>query len=73
MAAYQRGDDSTAMRLLRPLAAEQAIAFAQLAPGEMDASGQGVPLDYAEAATWFRKAGFQAVLLSMPQSSQERV
>ena len=64
MAAYQRGDYSTAMRLLRRLAAEQGIALAQLALGEMYASGRGAPLDYAEAATWFRKAGDQGFALA---------
>jgi len=64
MAAYQRGDYSTAMQLLRPLAAEQGIALAQLALGEMYASGRGAALDYAEAATWFRKAGDQGFALA---------
>ncbi len=55
VAAYQRGDYATALRLLRPLA-DQGNAVAQYNPGFMYDKGQGVPQDYAEAAGWYHKA-----------------
>lgn len=57
-AAYEHGDDATALRLLRPLAAE-GNATAQVILGFMYANGNGVPQDHAEAITWFRKAAEQ--------------
>src|SRR5208283_5440042 len=56
VAAYQRGDYATAMWLLRPLAADQGMALAQFCLGVMYANGMGTPHDYAQAATWYRKA-----------------
>ena len=57
-AAYQRGDDATAMRLLLPLA-EQGDAGAQTDLGWMYANGRGAPQDYAQALMWRRKAADQ--------------
>ena len=53
--AYMRGDYTTALRLMRPLA-EQGDAAAQFDLGKMYRMGQGLPQDYAEAAKWYRKA-----------------
>jgi TPR repeat protein len=57
-AAYQRGDDATANRLLRPLA-EQGDAGAQTDLGWMYANGRGAPQDDAQALAWRRKAADQ--------------
>ncbi len=58
VAAYQRGDYATAMRLWRPLA-EQGLADAQNILGVMYGKGQGVPQDDAEAVKWYRLAAEQ--------------
>ncbi len=58
MAAYQRGDHATALRLWRPLA-EQGLAEAQSNLGIMYRKGRGVAQDYAEAVKWFRLAAEQ--------------
>ena len=58
VAAYQRGDYSTAVRLWRPLA-EQGDAFVQWLLGIMHDQGQGVPQDDAEAVKWYRLAAEQ--------------
>ena len=58
LAAAQKGDYATAMRLWRPLA-EQGDASAQLNLGIMFDQGQGVTQDYAAAAAWFRMAAEQ--------------
>jgi TPR repeat protein len=58
VAAYEREDYATALRLLRPLA-EQGEASAQFNLGFMYDLGQGVPQDYAEAVKWYRKAADQ--------------
>jgi len=58
IAAYDRGDFATALRLMRPLA-EQGYASAQHNVGIIYGDGQGVPQDYAEAMKWFRKAAEQ--------------
>jgi TPR repeat protein len=60
MAAYERQDYATAMRLLRPLA-EQGSADAQDVVGVMYAEGQGVPRDYVEAANWYRRSAEQGL------------
>jgi len=54
-AAYHRGDYTTALRELRPLA-EQGDTAAQYNLGFMYGNGQGVLQDYAEALKWYRKA-----------------
>jgi uncharacterized protein len=58
MAAQERGDPATAMRLLRPLA-ERGDTRAQLTVGFLYMSGQGVPPDNPEAFKWFRLAANQ--------------
>jgi uncharacterized protein len=58
VAAYEKGDYATALRLMRPIA-EQGDASAQHALGLMYANGQGVPQDYAAAVSWYRKAAEQ--------------
>ncbi len=58
VAAYERGDYATALRLMRPLA-EQGDAAAQSNLGVMYDTGQGVPQDDAEAVKWFRLAAEQ--------------
>ena len=58
VAAYEKGDYATALRLLRPIA-DQGDAGAQYNLGLMYANGQGVPQDYAAAVNWYRKAAEQ--------------
>jgi TPR repeat protein len=58
IAAYEKGDYPTALRLMRPLA-EHGDAVAQHNLGVMYATGHGVPQDYATAASWYRKAAGQ--------------
>ena len=60
VAAYDRGDYTTALRLYRPLA-NQGSAAAQHNLGFMYAHGQGMPQDYAEAVMWYRKAAEQGL------------
>ncbi len=50
IAAQNKGDYATALRLLRPLA-EGGNATAQYNLGGLYASGQGVPQNYAEAVS----------------------
>ena len=57
-AAYDKQDYTTALRLLRPLAA-QGEADAQFHLGVMYQVGQGVPQDYAQAVKWYRLAADQ--------------
>ena len=58
VAAYERGDYTTAFREFKTLA-EQGNAKAQLALGLMYELGRGVPRDDAEAVKWYRKAAEQ--------------
>src|ERR1700675_398309 len=58
LAAYQRNDYATALKLLRPLA-EQGDASAQLSLGSMYFSGRGVKRDQAEALKWYLRAADQ--------------
>ena len=62
-AAYQRGDITTALRLLRPLA-EQGNAYAQFSLGVMYAKGQGVTQDYKEAMEWYRRSADQGFAIA---------
>jgi hypothetical protein len=55
MAAYDRGDYASAMRLWRPLA-EKGDPRAQTNLGVMYAKGRGIRQDYTAAANWYRKA-----------------
>ena len=56
--AYEKGDFSTALQLLRPLA-DQGFAPAQSKLGDMYADGAGVPQDRAAAYMWFSLAAAQ--------------
>lgn len=58
LAAHDRQDYATALRLLRPLA-EKGHADAQTFLGIMYGRGDGVPQDHAEEVKWFRKAADQ--------------
>lgn len=58
LAAAEHGNYADALRLLTPLA-EQGVARAQSALGEMYYTGHGVPRDAAQAAQWYRKAADQ--------------
>ena len=60
LAAYNRGDYTTALKIFRPLAA-QGIAEAQFNLGYMYYFGRGVPQDYAEAVKWHRLAAAQVI------------
>jgi TPR repeat protein len=53
--AFHRGDYEAAYRLIKPLA-EKGLPEAQFNLGLLYDTGQGVPQNYAEAATWYRKA-----------------
>jgi len=55
LAAYERGDYPTALRLFLPLA-EQGNTVAQFNVGIMYDKGQGVAQDYREAENWYRLA-----------------
>jgi len=56
--AFNRKDYKTVHRLLTPLA-EQGDASAQYNLGQMYRKGEGVPLNYKEAAKWYRLAADQ--------------
>ena len=58
MAAHNRGDYATALRLWRPLA-DQGRADAQFNLGRMYDRAQGVPQDFIAAVGWYRKAADQ--------------
>jgi hypothetical protein len=58
LAAYKRGDYTTALCLWKPLA-EQGDAQAQFNLGLRYDRGRGVPQDDAEAAKWYREAAEQ--------------
>jgi uncharacterized protein len=57
-AAYTKGDYTTTLRLLRPLA-EQGNASAQVRLGFLYHKGRGVTQDYAAAMSWYLKAAEQ--------------
>jgi TPR repeat protein len=59
VAAYEREEYATALRLLRPLA-DQGSAEAQLKLGTMYDEGWGVSQDHAAALRWYRKAADQS-------------
>ena len=56
--AFERGDYSTALRELRPLA-EHGDSLAQSMLGWMYEWGEGVPKDYMQARLWYEKAAAQ--------------
>jgi hypothetical protein len=57
-AAFQKRDDTTALRLVRPLA-ERGNARAQLLLGLIYDRGHAVPQDMTQASKWFRLAAEQ--------------
>jgi TPR repeat protein len=61
--AYQRGDYSRAMSLLRPLA-ERGNAVALYDLGEMYFNGLGVPRDYGQAVAMYRKSAERGYALA---------
>jgi TPR repeat protein len=61
--AYKRGDYTTALRILRPLA-NQGNAEAQFWLGAMYEHGRGVAHDYREARHWVRLAAEQGNALA---------
>lgn len=61
--AYKRGDYTTAIRILRPLA-DQGSAEAQFWLGAMYEHGRGVAHDYREARHWVRLAAEQGNALA---------
>jgi len=58
MAAFQKGDYQTAFKVWQPMA-EAGEAEAQRNIGVMYQQGLGVPQDFGEAATWYRRAAEQ--------------
>jgi TPR repeat protein len=60
VAAYSRGDYTTAYRLFKPMA-QQGMPEAQFILGLMYDNGRGVPQDYAMAVKWYRKAAEQGI------------
>ena len=58
LAAYNKGDYTTAVREWRPLA-DDGVAAAQFNLGLMYLDGHGVPQDPAEAVKWFKRAADQ--------------
>ena len=58
VAAYQRGEYTTALGVFRVLA-EEGNASAQFNLGQMYRQGQGVPMDAVEAARRYRQAAAQ--------------
>jgi TPR repeat protein len=58
LAAYERDDYSTALKVLRPMAIN-GEAIAQVVLGAMYITGRGVPEDRAEGIRWYRKAADQ--------------
>ena len=58
VAAYNKGDAATALKLWQPLA-EAGNAEAQVDLGVLYARGEGVTQDFAAALAWYRKAADQ--------------
>jgi TPR repeat protein len=58
VAAYNKGDYATALRLWRSLA-DQGNSDAQSMLGDMYDKGQGVSRDYSTAVSWYSKAAAQ--------------
>ena len=59
IAAYNKGDVKTALKLWLPLA-DQGNADAQVNLGVLYANGEGVPQSYDEALKWYHKAAEQS-------------
>src|SRR5271163_448390 len=60
-AAYERGDYTTALRLLRPQA-DRGVAEAQYELGFMYYGGLGVPQSYVDAVKWYHIAADHGVV-----------
>lgn len=60
VAAYSRGDYTTAYRLFKPMA-QQGMPEAQFILGLMYDNGRGVPQNYAMAVKWYQKAAEQGI------------
>ena len=60
VAAYERGDYATALRVFKARAALR-DAGAQINLGIMYDKGNGVPQDYVEAVKWYRLAAEQGI------------
>ena len=60
IAAYERGDYTTAFRLMKPLAGK-GDAKAQHNLGVMYDYGRGIPQDYTKALEWYRRAAEQGM------------
>jgi uncharacterized protein len=58
LAAHDRGDYATTLRIVRPLA-EKGDPEAQSALGYMYEEGKGVRVDFGQALIWYRKAAAQ--------------
>lgn len=61
VAAANRGDFATAMRLWRPYA-DKGVARAQYNVGMLYAQGRGVPQDFAQARKWWELAAKQGLV-----------
>lgn len=64
IAAYNRGDPKTALKLWQPLA-DAGNPDAQVNIGVLHANGEGVPQSYSEAITWYRKAADQGDVFAL--------
>lgn len=60
VAAYERGEYTTAFRLMKPLA-EKGDAKAQHNLGVMYDNGRGTPQDYTKALMWYRRSAGQGL------------
>jgi uncharacterized protein len=58
LAAYEKYDYETALKMLEPLA-DQGNVDAQVRLGIMYRNGRGVPVDYVKAVKWYRLAADQ--------------
>ena len=64
IAAYNRGDPKTALKLWQPLA-DAGNPDAQVNIGVLHANGEGVAQSYAEALVWYRKAADQGDVFAL--------
>ena len=64
IAAYNKGDAKTALRLWQPLA-DQGNTDAQVNIGVLHANGEGVPQSYPEALKWYLKAADQGDVFAL--------
>src|SRR5579862_9560981 len=57
-AAFRRGDYAAVLSIIQPIAA-QGAPWAEFSLGLMYEKGHGVPMDFAVAAQWYRRAADQ--------------